>query len=58
MAAEAGYDPASALKDAAAYKAAPLPIRVTPPLSTSGALFAKASDAKLETGVRLELTVA
>jgi hypothetical protein len=33
MAEETGDDPASALKDAAAYKAAPLPIRVTPPLS-------------------------
>lgn len=44
----AGHDPASAPKDAAAYKAAPLPIRGNPPLSKSRC----ASKASVETGDR------
>ena len=44
----AGHDPASALKDAADYKSAPLPIRGNPPLSKSRC--ASKASVKLEAG--------
>jgi hypothetical protein len=53
MAEGAGYDPASALTDAADYKSAPLPVRVNPPLSKSRCA-SKASVKKLETPLGVE----